>query len=94
MASISKRGLRWLVQIRRKGVPPQSQMFDAHSDAKAWAACEEARIERAEPVVPRRLLAATILHKIMERCLTEVTPRKRSAEQEKQRLQHLMRDPL
>jgi integrase len=94
VATITKRGERWLVQIRRKGVPPSSRTFGSKTDAKAWATIEESRIERAEAVSPRRLLAATTYGAILRRYREEVTPLKRSAATEIQRLKQLERDTL
>ena len=37
MASITKRGAYWRVQVRRKGYPPQAHTFDTKSKAEAWA---------------------------------------------------------
>lgn len=94
MASITKRGRRWLVQVRRKGEAPQSRTFSTQADARAWAVSEEARIERAEPPTPRRLLAATTLGQVVSRYMLEVTPAKRSAATEAQRLKQFQRDKL
>ena len=94
MASITKRGKLWLVQIRRKGEPPQSCTFPTQADARAWAIAEEARIDRAEPPTPRKLLTATTLGQLIERYKLEVTPHKRSAETELSRLRQLGRDAL
>ncbi len=35
MASITKRGAYWRVQVRRKGYPPQAHTFDTKSKAEA-----------------------------------------------------------
>jgi len=94
VASITKCGRRWLVQIRRKGEPAQSRTFASQADARAWAIGEEARIDRAEPTTPRRLLAATSLRQLIDRYLLEITPHKRSAQTEALRLRQLSRDPL
>jgi len=79
MASITKREKRWLVQLRRKGEPPQSCIFPTQADARAWAIAEEARIDRVEPPMPRKLLTATTLGQLIERYKLEVAPQKRSA---------------
>lgn len=94
MASITKRGQRWLVQIRRKGEQPQSRTFSVQADARAWATAEESRIDRAEPAAPRKLLEATTLGQLVERYRAEITPYKRSAVTETARLKQLARDAL
>lgn len=94
MASITKRGQRWLVQIRRKGEQPHSRTFSVQADARAWATAEEARIDRAEPSAPRKLLEATTLGQLIDRYRIEVTPYKRSAATETARLRQLRRDAL
>lgn len=94
MATITKRGHRWLVQVRRKGVPPVSRTFDRVADAKAWAALEEAQIEKALPPTPRRLLAQTSYGDIIRRYRDQITPLKKSAVTEAQRLRQLENGPL
>ncbi|WP_242120425.1 tyrosine-type recombinase/integrase [Sphingomonas lacusdianchii] len=94
MATITKRGQRWSVQIRRKGHPAQSQTFATKSDAKAWAVMEEARIEGNEPATPRRQLECLTLSMLIDRYLDEVTPTKLSEATERQRLRKLQRDPI
>lgn len=45
MATITKRNAGWLVQIRRKGVPPQSRMFRRRAEALEWARAVEAKLD-------------------------------------------------
>lgn len=94
MASITKRGNRWLVQIRRKGSPSLSGTFASNAEAKAWATVEEARIQRGELPSPRRQLAAVTLAHIIDRYIAEVTPTKKSCASERLRLGKIKRDPL
>lgn len=94
MASITKRGQRWSVQIRRKGVPTISKTFGSHADAKAWASIQEARIEQGEAPIPLRLLRGTSLGDILDRYIDEITPTKRSADTERSRLLKLCRDEV
>lgn len=94
MATISRRGDRWVVQVRRKGVPSSNRTFRTQAEAKSWAASEEARIDRAEPVTPRRLLAGTTFGDILRRYREEVTPFKRSGGVEEPRLRQLERDQI
>lgn len=94
MATYTKRGSRWLVQIRRKGFVPQTRTFATKADAVAWATVQEAKVERGEEVLPLRLLRTTTLADIIDRYLKEVTPQKRSASTELARLTKLKRDPI
>ena len=94
MASVTRRGTKWLVQIRRMGIPAQTRTFTSHAAAKSWAAQEEARIERGEIPVARKELSTTSLRDLLERYIVEITPTKRSAETEKLRITSFMRDTL
>lgn len=94
MATITKRGQRWSVQIRRKGHPACSRTFSTKGDAKAWAIEEEARIERNDPPTQRRQLESVTLGMIITRYLDEVTPTKLSETTERQRLTKIQRDPI
>ena len=89
MATITKRGRRWLVQVRRKGIPAVSRTFDTMADAKAWAALEEAQIEKGLPPSPRRLLAQTTYGEVIRRYRDQITPHKKSADTDAQRLRQL-----
>lgn len=44
MATITKRGDRWRVQIRRRGAKPLSAAFETKARAQAWATQQEAEI--------------------------------------------------
>lgn len=94
MASFTKRGKRWLAQVRRNGVPPQSRSFSALSEAKAWAAGVEADIDGGLSLPPRRLFCATNVGDLIDRYLREITPTKRSADTERPRLLQIGRDPV
>jgi len=94
MATITKRGQRWSVQIRRKGHPAQSRTFASKADAKAWAISTEGQIERNEAPTPRSQLGCVTLAMLIDRYLEEVTPAKRSHLTERQRLKKLQRDVI
>ncbi|WP_277980666.1 site-specific integrase [Sphingomonas phyllosphaerae] len=94
MATITKRGQRWSVQIRRKGVPTQSRTFGTKAAASAWAAIQEARIEAGEQPVSRTILQSISVGSLLDRYIEEVTPRKRSEVTERYRLRQMQRDPL
>ena len=94
MATFTKRGKRWYVQVRRKGSPPQCRTFASKADAKAWAVLEESKIESGILPVATKLLRKTTLSDLLDRYIAEVTPTKRSACSEKSRLEKLRRDPI
>lgn len=94
MATITKRGQRWSVQIRRKGVPAQSRTFASKAAASAWATAQEAKIEAGELPVSRSGLQSISLSQLLDRYIEEVTPKKRSEVTERYRLRQLQRDPL
>jgi integrase len=94
VATITKRGQRWSVQIRRKGHPAQSRTFATKADAKAWAVSEEARVERNEAPTARRQLEQITLAMLIDRYLNEVTCTKLSAASERQRLTKLQGDQI
>lgn len=94
MATITRRGNRWSVQIRRKGQRNQSKTFSNRADAKAWAAIEEARIERGDVIQDRSMLSRTTLADIILRYISDVSPAKRGAESEILRLKKITRDAI
>ncbi|MBB3474027.1 site-specific integrase [Sphingomonas sp. BK345] len=94
MATITKRGQRWSVQIRRKGVPAQSRTFSSKAAASAWATVQEAKIEAGEMPISRSILQSITVAQLLERYLEEVTPKKRSEVTERYRLRQMQRDSL
>jgi hypothetical protein len=46
MASITKRGTGWFVQVRRKGFAPVYKIFSTKSEAQAWARLQESKVDR------------------------------------------------
>jgi hypothetical protein len=49
MATITRRGAGWYVQVRRKGYPARFQTFSTKRKAAAWAAEQEAALQGLEP---------------------------------------------
>jgi integrase len=97
MASIIKRkykkGVRYRVQIRRVDYPIQVQTFSSKADADAWARQVEGEMDRG--VWFNRVEAeATILKAALERYLNEVTPAKKGAKRERNRIKAWQRHPL
>lgn len=93
MASIQRRGERWRVQVRRHGLPPLSKTFDKHEEARRWAHKLEGRIA-ADDFVDLSEARQTSLGEALDRYLIEVTPAKKGAKQERNRIKAWLRDPL
>lgn len=93
MASIRKRGRRWQVQVRRKGFPEQAKTFTHRADAVAWASIIESEMERGE-FVDRSLADTTLFGDALRRYESEVTPRKKGARPEANRLHYWQRHRL
>ena len=92
MATITKRKSGWSVQIRRKGYPSQTRTLETRADAQAWARDQEGRMDRGQAPLNLKLLKATTLGDLLRRYMIEVTPLKRSAETEAQRLNKFLRE--
>ncbi|ATG19670.1 integrase [Ralstonia pickettii] len=85
MATITKRGGAWLCQVRRKGFPHRAKAFSSHADATAWGRSIEAEMDRGVHVSSRQS-ESTTLGDLLERYLTEVSPKKRSGNSDKSRV--------
>jgi integrase len=94
MATITKRGSGWSVQVRRKGFSAQYRTFRLKRDAEAWARLQEARVDQQNGPIDSRALRYITLGDILRRYLVEVTPSKRSADSERLRLGKVLRAPM
>jgi hypothetical protein len=56
MATITKRGSGWSVQVRRKGFSAQYRTFRLKRDAEAWARLQEAGADRQDAPADLRAL--------------------------------------
>src|SRR5687768_10787305 len=90
MASISKRGSGWFAQVRRKGHPHEHKSFSSRREALAWARGIEAELDAIAPVSNPNTAQQTTLGDLVRRYVAEVTPRKRSKESERLRLNKLL----
>jgi integrase len=89
MATITNRGpYQWRVQVRRHGHPAQSRTFNSKAEAEAWAAMTESEMARGV-WLSRGEAERTTLREALDRYEREVTPSKRSAEQERRLLRSL-----
>jgi len=92
MATITKRGTGWYVQIRRKGFPAEFQTLPTMVEARAWARAREVAQDREEH--PRPKAPQMTLGHLLERYGATVTPRKRSANSEAYRLAVMVRSSM
>ena len=82
MASIRKRGQKWHVQVRRRGMSQLTRTFSSLADAKAWSRSIETRIDRGDLPPSIRDLKTISLGQLLDRYEREVTPRRKSVELE------------
>lgn len=94
MATFTKRGDKWFVQIRRKGFATACRSFRQKSDADEWARFMEVRADRGELPTPVKVLDSYKLHDILLRYRDEISVKKRSHNTEKHILNALMRQPF
>src|SRR5690242_1465767 len=78
----------WQVQVRRTGRPPAARSFKSRADAAKWARMLETEIDQGVFIDRSEAQRATI-GELIDRYLAEVTPLKKSARQEAQRLKSL-----
>ena len=94
MATFRKRGAyQWQAQVRKKGQPLQTKTFETRALAEQWARAIEVEMDKGM-FVSRAEAESTTLKELLERYLTEVTPLKKGAASETNRLRALMRLPL
>jgi integrase len=91
MAAINKRATGYQAQIRRKGFPPVSKMFQTKREAEVWARAYESEMDRGD-YVDRSEADRTTLGEILLRYKREVTPLKKSAVNENIRIDRFVRD--
>ncbi|WP_343806036.1 site-specific integrase [Paenochrobactrum glaciei] len=94
MATIRKLRGRWQAQVRRRGIKPRCKSFDSKSEAEKWARELETQVDKFGAAPDTRILDSTTLGELMKRYAEEVSPIKRGAIQEIQRLGVLQRHDL
>ena len=94
MATITKRGNGWSVQVRRKGFSAQYRTFRLKREAEAWARMQEAGVDRQDAPIDLRALRRMTLGDVLRRYIAEITPRKRSPDSERLRLGKVLRSPV
>jgi len=91
VATFRKRGpYQWQAQVRKKGQPLQSKTFETRAEAEQWARAIEVEMDKGV-FVSRAEAESTTLKELLERYLAEITPRKKGAASETNRLRALMR---
>lgn len=93
MATIVKRGSTWRALVRRRGYKTATATFDRKRDAEIWAAEVEAKMARGKWQDADES-STTKLSEALQRYLLEVTPTKKGAKQETNRVKALMKLPL
>lgn len=87
MASYTRRGDKWRVQVKKNG-ERYTSTWDTKAEAKAWAVAKEAELNTGDQDVGGRKL----LRELFERYAREVSPRHKGARWEQIRLEKLSRD--
>ncbi len=90
MATVTKRGKVWYVQVRRKGHPAFFKTTKTKAEAVAWGRKREEELESRNGQEDTKLARTTTLRDILERYIREVSINKRGAQAETFRLRKLM----
>lgn len=94
MATIRRLRGRWQAQVRRRGMKPRAESFDSKLEAEKWARDLESQVDRFGAAPDTKILESTTLGGLLERYQREITPSKRGAVQEDQRIDVLRRHDL
>ena len=94
MATITKRGNKYRVQVRRDG-SYISETLTTRKDAEAWARKKEIELDQGDlPSDPRKQLKGMQLCELVSKYRDEVSPRKKSARDEIIVLNAFLRHPI
>ncbi|MFP3754154.1 site-specific integrase [Cupriavidus sp. SIMBA_020] len=89
----SKGNISYQAKVRKVGFPIISKTFPSKDEAAAWAA--ETELSLGNGVTKRTLLSSkTSMADLIDRYLTEVTPRKKSAEIERHHIRAIQRSQI
>ena len=89
MATIVHRGShQWQARVRRKGYPPVMKTFETKAEAKRWARLVESEMDHGA-YVSREEAENTSFAEALTRYAKEITPRKKGARQERDRIEFL-----
>ena len=94
MATLTKRkDGQWQAKIRRRGYPMVSKTFGTKAKAERWAGIIEKEMDDGS-FVSRTEAESTTLKEALQRYLTEITPTKKGAKQESDRVKVWMEHDL
>jgi len=86
VATFRKRGpYQWQAQVRKRGQPLQTKTFETRAQAEQWARAIEVEMDKGM-FISRAEAESTTLKELLERYLAEVTPLKKGAAAETNRL--------
>ncbi len=91
MATFQKRGEKWRAIIRRAGYPTQSKTFPTKRLAEEWALSIEAPMVAGELEISKELKILPV-YVLIKRYIAEVSPQKKSASGEINRLNAFLRN--
>lgn len=94
MASISKRGSSWFVQIRRKGFRPRFKSFASRSAAQQWARMEEAAMDNGFGRVETQGKSDPTIAELLQRYSELVASKNKGAGSEQLRLAKMSDAPF
>jgi integrase len=94
MATIRKLRGRWQAAVRRKGMKPRAKSFDTKVEAERWARELETEVDRFGRASDTRPAENITLGALLARYRDEVSPAKRGAQQEIQRISVLVRHDI
>jgi integrase len=94
MATIRKRGTKYQVQVRRKGLRSINHSFHTLKDAQTWARHIEVRADRQDLPPDHNQLKSLRLADLVVRYLDSITPLKRTAQGERIALKAFLRRPI
>ena len=94
MATIRRRGSKWQVQIRRKGLRPMARTFHASKDAETWARQMEVLADQGDLLPDARVLERVTLGDLVKRYRDTVSVSKRDHASERYILTAFLGHPM
>jgi integrase len=94
MATIRKRGDKYQVQVRRRGVCSATKSFHTFQDAKAWARHMEVQADRHDLPPDTKVLQQITVGELVRRYRDTVTPHKRGQFFERAVLKNFLLHPI
>lgn len=94
MATILKRGGKYQVLVRRKGLATACRTFHVKADAEEWARHMEVKADRGDLPTPVKALDSHRVKDLIVRYRDEITIKKRSADTETYLINAFLRQPI